>query len=97
MLEYVKEHYKEDLSLNELSYQLQLSPSYLSSIFKEYHHDTFLEYLNRYRIAQAKPLLLQTEESVTSVAQQVGYTNVNTFIRIFKKEEGVTPGQFRTK
>ena len=41
MLEYVKEHYKEDLSLNELSYQLQLSPSYLSSIFKEYHHDTF--------------------------------------------------------
>lgn len=97
MLDYIDEHYAEDLSLNELSYQLNLSPSYLSSIFKEYHHGTFLEYLNRYRIAKAKPLLLQTEDPVMAIAQQVGYANVNTFIRIFKKEEGLTPGQYRSR
>ena len=44
-----------------------------------------VEYLSRYRVARAKPLLLQTEDSVTDIAQQVGYSNVNTFIRIFKK------------
>ena len=97
MLDYIEEHYREDLSLNELSYQLELSPSYLSSVFKEYNHATFLEYLSRYRVARAKPLLLQTEDSVTDIAQQVGYSNVNTFIRIFKKEEGVTPGQYRMR
>lgn len=48
-------------------------------------------------MARAKPLLLQTEDSVTDIAQQVGYSNVNTFIRIFKKEEGVTPGQYRMR
>ena len=97
MLGYVAEHYQEDLSLNDISYQLQLSPSYLSSVFKEYHHSTFLEYVNQYRVAKAKPLLLNSQEPVSAIAQRVGCANVNTFIRIFKKEEGVTPGQFRSR
>lgn len=96
MLDYVAEHYTQDLSLNDISYHLSLSPSYLSSIFKEYHHGTFLDYVNKYRVAKAKPLLLSTADSVSAIAQKVGYTNVNTFIRIFKKEEGVTPGQYRS-
>lgn len=97
MLEYVEKHYMEDISLNDISYQLELSPSYLSSVFKDYQHTTFLSYINQYRIEKAKPLLLHSQESIASVAQSVGYANVNTFIRIFKKEEGVTPGQFRAK
>lgn len=95
MLDYVADHYATDLSLNDISYQLELSPSYLSNLFKEYHNTTFLDYVNNYRIAKAKPLLLNTEESVAAIAQRVGYGNVNTFIRIFKKSENITPGQYR--
>ncbi len=95
MLNYVTENYSNDISLNDFSYRVNLSPSYLSSLFKEYQHNTFLDYINHFRISKAKPLLINTSQPISQIAEQVGYGNVNTFIRIFKKLESLTPGQYR--
>lgn len=96
MLAYVADHYSSsNISLNQISYELNLSASYLSNIFKEYHHGNFLDYLNAYRVGQAKRLLVSSTLPVHEIAERVGCSSANTFIRIFKKAESVTPGQYR--
>lgn len=97
MLTHVAEHSHEDISLNDISYSLGLSSPYLSNVFKEFHNTNFLDYLNGYRIAKAKELLSDSNLSINDISVMVGYSNANTFIRVFKKSEGATPGQFRTK
>ena len=56
---------------------------------------SFIDYLNRLRTDEAKTLLSTTERSVRDIAADVGYDSDKNFIRVFKKYEGVTPGQYR--
>lgn len=92
---FVGSNYRQDISLTVLGEALGLSPSYLSSIFKDITGMSFVDYVNSKRIEQAKLLLQTTAKSVADISDQVGFTNANTFIRVFKRHEGVTPGQFR--
>ena len=71
-----------------------MNPISLSRFFKEQSGVTLLEYLNQLRIQKSKELILQGLSN-TMVAESVGYCNDHTFLRIFKKIEGVTPGMFR--
>ena len=57
----------------------------------------FTDYLNQYRIAKAKPLLEKNELTISEVGEQVGFNSAQSFIRVFKKYEGETPGQYRTR
>ncbi|MCR8631216.1 helix-turn-helix domain-containing protein [Paenibacillus radicis (ex Xue et al. 2023)] len=93
--EYVEHNYHLDLSLTILGENIGLSPSYLSSIFKETTGMNFVDYINTRRVDQAKIMLRQTNETVVEISDKVGFTNSNTFIRVFKRHEGITPGQFR--
>lgn len=83
------------LSLTQVSDQLGINSSFLSRIFREETGENFLDYLTRIRISEAQRLLLQTDESVQTIAQQVGYLHAASFIRVFKKATGFTPGDYR--
>lgn len=72
-----------------------LSTSYLSRLYKEQTGETILEYVNRKRIERVKMLLTETDETVEAIVSAVGYYDVSSFIRKFKRLVGVTPGEFR--
>ncbi|MCH1642365.1 AraC family transcriptional regulator [Paenibacillus timonensis] len=83
------------LSLVQVSDYLNLQPSALSVIFKEEMGEKFVDYVLKVRMQQAKQLLLETEDSIQSVAEHSGYQNVNSFYRAFKKFQDIPPGEYR--
>lgn len=86
---------RQDFSLNDMAAQFNLTPTYLSEIFKNRIGENFVEYLIKYRISAAKQMLLSSNLRVNEIAQKVGYYNTTSFIRVFKKYEGVSPGKFK--
>lgn len=96
VLRYIHEHYQDsNLSLAVIAEELNVSSGYLPRYFKEQHGDSLLDVLNQVRIQHAKRLLQEGRLTVAEIATTVGYYNSNAFIRVFKKYEGVTPGQFK--
>ncbi|NQX59770.1 helix-turn-helix domain-containing protein [Paenibacillus qinlingensis] len=95
LLAHIHAHFNEDISLSDIAEQFNLSLGYISLLFKKFTGENFKEYLNQYRVTKAKEYLNADEVySINDVAGKVGCNNVNTFIRIFKKYEGVSPGQY---
>ena len=70
-------------------------PRYISKVFKDETGEGLLDHINRLRIQQAKKIMQNKNLVLEDVAGQVGFTNVNSFIRVFKKYEGITPGKYR--
>lgn len=93
--EYVEKHYREDISLDLLADKLNITGAYLSTYFKEKRGINFSDYVNTFRMNKAKELLRETDLKIQDIAVQVGYPNVNSFIRMFKKATGLPPGEFR--
>ncbi|GIP50049.1 hypothetical protein J53TS2_36400 [Paenibacillus sp. J53TS2] len=83
------------LSLVQVSDYLNLQPSALSLIFKEEIGEKFVDYVLKVRMQHAKQLLVETEDSIQSVAENIGYQNVNSFYRAFKKFQDIPPGEYR--
>jgi AraC-like DNA-binding protein len=94
---YIEENYLEPISLVEVAKQFFLDQSYLSRLFKRLTGFTFSEYIILQRINHAKELLIFSSQDTTQVGINSGYNNVNHFIRIFKKYEGITPYQYRSQ
>lgn len=92
---YVNEHFHHKLTLTEIAEQNFISRHALSLAFKDIVGITFKEYLLLFRVTEAKKLLITTDLSVSQIAEQVGYINVNNFLKIFKDREGTTPLQYR--
>ncbi|WP_308639614.1 helix-turn-helix domain-containing protein [Paenibacillus silvisoli] len=92
---YMEQHYREDVTLDMLSDKLGITASYLSTYFKAKTGMNFIDYINNYRIELAKSLLCAADMRIQDVASQVGYHNINSFNRMFKKISGVTPSEFR--
>jgi two-component system response regulator YesN len=93
---YIGQHYhNESLSLNHISETFNISTTYFSRLFKEETGETFVSFLIQVRLEQAKHLLLETTLSVQDIAIRVGYLHPFSFIRVFKKEIGMTPGDYR--
>jgi YesN/AraC family two-component response regulator len=95
MLDYIHRQYAHDISLDQLSDYMQLSPSYVGLIFRRVGGVSFGKYVSDHRILKAKELLAEKHLTIKQVGERVGIENQNTFIRVFKKIEGVTPGQYR--
>lgn len=95
--EYIEEHLAETVSLDIIAGHLKISSGYLSSYFKEKTGTNFIDFLNNCRIKRSKELLIQTDDKIQDVSIKVGYHNVNSFIRLFKKYTGTTPGKYRKK
>lgn len=85
-----------NLSVASLAEFLNITPSYLSRFFKRNTGKGVLEYIHECRVEKAKEMMLQNPDiKAKEVAEAVGFANLATFIRVFKKREGITPGQFR--
>ncbi|TVY05428.1 helix-turn-helix domain-containing protein [Paenibacillus cremeus] len=96
IMDYLEQHYMDsDLSLNLLASQFRLSVPYLSKLFKETMEQNFMDWLIELRMEKSKALLLNPSSKIQAIAESVGYNNTQSFIRIFKKYTGQTPGEFR--
>jgi two-component system response regulator YesN len=94
-IEYLKSHYQEDISINEVANHLHISESYLSRLFKNAINHTFNEYLTNFRIKKAIELLKDKTVKIYEVSSLVGYSDSRYFSVLFKKYVGVTPTEFR--
>jgi len=94
---YIDEHYKENISLNELADTLGVTRYYFSRFFKKMTGSSPVDYLNNYRIHKAITLLIETDESITDIAMDVGFNDSNYFSRVFKNLTGNPPSMYRNR
>lgn len=92
---YIRANYNKDISLDDVSQRVNISPYYFSKIFKEDTGVNFIEYVTAIRIEKAKELLLHSDASMKEIGIMVGYSDPNYFSRTFKKNAGVTPTEFK--
>lgn len=95
LLEYIRMHYREKLTLSDLAEQFHLSPKYISRYFKEKFKLTISEYVWHLRMNHAKELLDNTQLSITEVAEQSGFSSVSFFIREFTEANGCSPRKWK--
>lgn len=90
----IKENYSSNLTLKAVAEEVYLSPSYLSTLFKQEMGIKYIDYLHQYRIEAAKPLLREGHLKVSVVAARVGYADEAHFIHTFKKWTGMSPAAY---
>ncbi len=93
--EYISQHFSEDISLASVAENLHVNTSYLSTLFRQVTGMTFKEHLNRVRIEEAARLLSNTDYPVMQIAIACGYKDQSYFTKVFKKQTGLTPKQYR--
>lgn len=95
MLDYIHENFKDNIMLNDLADQFNISPKYCGILFKQLSDNNFKDYLNRYRIEQAKKLIQERPSMKTKdLSVMTGFNSSNTFIRVFGKYTGTTPQKY---
>lgn len=94
----IQDHIDTNLSLKEISKNLDINPSYLSREFSRYFGDlSFGEYIRKQRIEKAKELMMGHSYSLTEIAYLTGFSDQSHFTRIFKKSTGLNPSAYRKK
>lgn len=96
-LEYIDEHYNQNVNLEDTSEHLELNKCYFCSLLKEETGLTFTQYLNQKRVEEAKKLLKSTELAIRDVAKKTGFNSQSYFNVVFRKETGLTPLRYRYK
>lgn len=96
VLRKIRHDYSKSLTLNDLSEVLGVSPKYFCRFFKEMSGRTPIDYLNYYRIECAADQLLSTDQSVTEIALNCGFSDLSYFIKTFKKYKGCSPRKFKS-
>lgn len=92
---YLEENYRNEISLDTVAEFVNLSTSYLSFIFKENSGLNFVDYVNQFRLKKAKELLKNSSYNISQIAELSGYSSANSFSKVFKKYNGISPGQYR--
>ena len=92
---YIREHYTEELSMQDVARAMNYSDAYFCKLFKQCFRVNFSVYLNEYRIARARELLQSTRLNVREVSTACGYSDSNYFTRVFKRITGKTPSEYR--
>jgi len=92
---YIEQHYSEKITLQDIANSADISKSEALRCFKNGVQASPFEYLNRYRLHLAKPLLTNTSRTITDVAESVGFESISYFDRLFKRAFGVTPKSLR--
>ncbi|MGQ3481427.1 response regulator transcription factor [Paenibacillus sp. TY11] len=96
-IQYIHAHYSEDLNMAVVSNSVSLNYTYFSQAFKSYTGLSFVQYVKRLRIAEAKRLLECQGGKIYEIAATVGFDNAKHFNKVFRELEGMTPQQFRLK
>lgn len=97
VVEYIRENYKEEISLEKVVKRYHVNYSYFSRLFYKEVGESFTDYVTRVRMDQAKFLLVVTDDTISQIAEQSGYDNEKYFMKLFKKMEGCTPSEYRKK
>lgn len=92
---YIHLHYSEDINRNEVAKSVYLTPEYLAKIFKKETGVSINNYINQYRVDQAKQLMKSSRAGISEIAARVGYNNASYFVTIFRKLTGLTPSDYR--
>ncbi|MFC4387941.1 response regulator [Gracilibacillus marinus] len=95
ILDYIENHYNENLTLQTLADHFHFNPSYLSSYFSKHHKEGFSEYLNTIRVKKAAEILIQSDLSISAISEEVGYSNPSYFTKVFKRIIKQSPSQYR--
>lgn len=97
IMKYINEYYRQQITLDELAAEFNVSKFHLSREFKKYTGYSPNEYVISVRLSRAKELLRNTARTITEIAQITGCGDVNHFIQLFKSREKVTPAVFRRR
>ena len=93
--EYIGSHLSQQISLDEVAQKAFVSPGYMSTLFKEQTGENFMDYVIRQRINEAKRLLRTTGMSIGDIAVSVGYADPRHFSKVFQKQVGMKPSEYR--
>lgn len=94
-LDYVIEHYNEEIKAADMADLCNMSYSYFSRTFNQQMNMSFNEYVNHIRIMEAEKLLVSTAMNITEISVAVGFSTTSYFIKLFKSCKGISPKQFR--
>lgn len=92
---YISAHALEDISIQSVARQFNISPTYLSRLFKHTTGSSLMQYVIQRRMGEAQTLLLVTDLPITQIAQQVGYSNLSHFVKMFTQNIGISPRTYR--
>lgn len=96
IFEYINQSYSSyEFSMQRMAEHLSLSSKYLGTFFKEHTGKTVIEYVNEIRLEKAKKLLRDSNKQIQDIVVEVGFLDASSFIRKFKKETRITPGEYR--
>lgn len=94
---FIKNHYREDISLQIVAAAMNYSEAYFSKLFKQCFSRNFTSYLTRFRIEEAKKLLASPTMNVKWVGEAVGYPDSNYFAKVFRRYTGCSPTEYRIR
>ncbi|MFC5683893.1 AraC family transcriptional regulator [Flavobacterium sp. MAHUQ-51] len=97
VFQYIKDNYKKEVSLDEVAKIANLTPTSFCRMFKTKTKKNFVEYLNEIRISNACKHLIESDMSVSEIAYECGYKTVSNFNKLFKKNTGNTPKEYKSK
>lgn len=95
ILTFIKEHYMEDISLQDAAGIMNYSDAYFCKLFKHCFDKSFTTYLAEFRIEKAKELLADVTINIKEISDRVGYRDSNYFTKVFKRVEGMLPSEYR--
>lgn len=91
---YIENHVKEKLTLTDVASEFNITPNYLSQLFKKYNDIGFSEYITLAKINKAKSLIIDDDYKIYEIANILGFENAYYFSKVFKKVVGCTPSQY---
>lgn len=92
---WIRIHSHEKLSVTQIATEFQMTPVYLTRLFKTYENTTTIRFINSVKVKQAEELLLTTNKSIKEIAYDLNFSNEKYFLRIFKQITSLTPSNFR--
>jgi AraC-like DNA-binding protein len=97
ILEFIRRHYSQPLTLEQISHFCGLSISAFSSKFKQLTGQSLIDYRNGIRIQAAWEALAESDEKIANISQNVGFEDLSFFNKLFKKKTGLSPGGYRKR
>ena len=97
VIEYIADHYSEDISSRSLSEMFGYDESYFCRLFRTVVGVRPMEYIRVLRLDKARRLMLDEKKSIAKVARECGFSDINYFSRCFRRHYGVTAGEYRKK
>lgn len=97
VIPYIQEHIAAPITVTEIAQAVNLNPQYLMRLFRRQMGCSIIQYVTRYKMELAKDMLIHTSASNPDIAEKLGYLNTTYFLKVFKENEGMTPGAFRKK